>query len=152
MPFFLRSVGLSMGMLQDEESDVFGLGPCSVSPGFNDLLNDFNLDKKSILYLSGSFPLPMSCHILTLILDAALQGFQAASTTESMLANGCCYAEKLYGNLLWGLCNVSERLLSQSLEHRSCAIGFLLPILFKAFASHHSLEIAVCGRTYTLSG
>ncbi|KAJ6342279.1 hypothetical protein OIU77_023429 [Salix suchowensis] len=151
VPFFLRSAGLSMGMFQNEESDAFEWGHCSIYHGLSDLENDFDMDKESMLSLSGSFPLPISCHILTLILDAALQSFQAVSSTKSTLANGFCYTEKLFSNLLSDLCNMSERLLSQSLEHRSCTIGFLLPIIFKAFGSHCSLEITVRGKMFILS-
>ncbi|KAF9689746.1 hypothetical protein SADUNF_Sadunf01G0124300 [Salix dunnii] len=151
VPFFLRSVGLSMGMFQNEESDAFEWGHCSIYHGLSDLENDFDLDKESMLSLSGSFPLPISCHILTLILESALQSFRIVSSTKSTLANGFCYAEKLFSNLLWDLCNMSERLLSQSLEHRSCTIGFLLPVIFKAFGSHCSLEITVRGKMFILS-
>ncbi|KAG6792092.1 hypothetical protein POTOM_001235 [Populus tomentosa] len=151
VPFFLRSVGLSMGMIQNEESDAFEWDHCSIYHGLSDLENDFDLDQEPMLSLSGSFPLPISCHILTLILDAALQSFQAVSSTKSMLANGFCDVEKLISNLLWDLCNMSERLLSQSLEHRSCTIGFLLPIIFKALGSQCSLEITVHGKMFILS-
>lgn len=151
VPFFLRSVGLSIGMIQNEESDAFEWDHFSIYHGLSDLENDFDLDQEPMLSLSGSFPLPISCHILTLILDAALQSFQAVSSTKSMLANGFCDVEKLFSNLLWDLCNMSERLLSQSLEHRSCTIGFLLPIIFKALGSQRSLEITVHGKMFILS-
>lgn len=151
VPFFLRSVGLSIGMIQNEESDAFEWDHFSIYHGLSDLENDFDLDQEPMLSLSGSFPLPISCHILTLILDAALQSFQAVSSTKSMLANGFCDVEKLFSNLLWDLCNMSERLLSQSLEHRSCTIGFLLPIIFKALGSQCSLEITVHGKMFILS-
>ncbi|XP_058009472.1 uncharacterized protein LOC131168902 [Hevea brasiliensis] len=151
VPFFLRSSGLSMGMLQNEESDIFEWDQDSVMQGLNGMIDDLHLDKESILSLSQSFPLSTSCNVLALILDSALRSFQAATNTESVLENGSCYAEKLFSKLLWDLCNMSERLFSQSFEHRSCAIGFLLPILFKAFACHPSLEISVHGRTCVLS-
>ncbi|KDP39960.1 hypothetical protein JCGZ_03491 [Jatropha curcas] len=151
VPFFLRSAGLSVGMSQNEESDIFEWDQYSVLQGLDGMIDNLNLDKEFILSLSGSFPLSISCHVLTLILDSALQSFQAASTTESMLENDSCYADQLFSKLLWDLCNMSERLFSRSLEHRSCAISFLLPVLFKSFVSHHSLEISVDGRACVLS-
>ena len=70
VPFFLRSVGLSMDMLQNDASDIFEWAQHSVlSCG---LIDDSHLDKEFMLSLSGSFPLSISCHVLALILDYAL--------------------------------------------------------------------------------
>ncbi|KAG6635865.1 hypothetical protein CIPAW_11G072500 [Carya illinoinensis] len=59
-------------------------------------------------------------------------------------------AEKFAANLIWDLCNLTERLLLQSLEHRSCTIHFFLPIIFKAFVSYRSFEISVHGQKQIL--
>ncbi|KAL5815078.1 hypothetical protein ACOSQ3_025873 [Xanthoceras sorbifolium] len=151
VPFFLSSVELSFGMLKSKESDVNEWDRCSPFQGSNDQINASETDKEYTLSLSRLFPLSTSCRILTFILDASLQSLQAASNSESVLENGCCYVEKFAANLLWDLCNLTERLLLQSLEHRSCAIGFLLPIIFKVFVSRYSLEISVDGRSHILS-
>nr|POF01631.1 putative methyltransferase tarbp1 [Quercus suber] len=145
--FSLRSVGLSVGVLQGKESDVL---ECSVFRGLTDQANDLGMVKEQMLSSGGSFPLSISCHILNFMLDAALQSLQATPTPELMVANGC-YAEKFVGNLIWDLCNVTEKLLLQSLEHRSCMIGFFLPVIFKALVFHRSFDISIHGQTCTLS-
>lgn len=147
VPFSLRSVGLSVGVLQRKESDVL---ECSVFQGLTDQVNDLGMVKEQMLSPGGSFPLSISCHILNFMLDAALQILQATPTSELMVANGC-YAEKFVGNLIWDLCNVTEKLLLQSLEHRSCMIGFFLPVIFKALVFHRSFDISIHGQTCTLS-
>lgn len=147
VPFSLRSVGLSVGVLQRKDSDVL---ECSVFQGLTDQVNDLGMVKEQMLSPGGSFPLSISCHILNFMLDAALQSLQATPTSELMVANGC-YAEKFVGNLIWDLCNVTEKLLLQSLEHRSCMIGFFLPVIFKALVFHRSFDISIHGQTCTLS-
>ncbi|KAK4844740.1 hypothetical protein QYF36_023863 [Acer negundo] len=152
VPFILSSVGLSLDMLKIKGSDVNEWGRCSQPfQGSNDQILSSDTDKEYILSLSRSFPLSTSCHILTFVLDAALQSLQAASNSVSVLENGCCYVEKFAASLLWDLCDLTEQLLLPSLEHRSCAIGYLLPIIFKVFVSRYSLEISVDGQTHILS-
>ncbi|XVF51863.1 hypothetical protein PTKIN_Ptkin04bG0218100 [Pterospermum kingtungense] len=150
VPFFLRSIGISAGIIQKDELDGsrwYSSLPFQIS---NDLLEDLDTNK-DMQSLSRSFPLSLSCHVLSLILDAGLRTFLAASARGSVLENGCCYAEKFTANLLWNLCDVTERLLLKSLENRSCTIGFLLPVIFKAFISHSSFKISVHGQTRILS-
>ncbi|GAV91703.1 hypothetical protein CFOL_v3_35093, partial [Cephalotus follicularis] len=151
VPYFLRSVGLSVGMLQNDDSDIIQWSSCSVLQGTNHLINDTHKDTAYMLSLSETFPLPMSCHMLTSILDAALLSLQVAPTTDSILTYGCSHVGKFAANLLSDLCNMTERLLSQSLEHRSCTIGFLLPIIFKAFLFHCSLEILFPGEKLVIT-
>ncbi|KAA8525977.1 hypothetical protein F0562_007922 [Nyssa sinensis] len=151
VPFFLRLVGLSMGMLQNEELAIYRWSRHSISLGFDDQLTELDMDKESMLSQFESFPLHISCHILTSILDAALRGKRAAgSTSELILASGC-NGEKISGNFLWDLCNMTVQMLLQSSEHRSSAMRFLLPFIFKAFVSQHSFEVSVQGHTYILS-
>ena len=152
VPCILSSVGLSLDMPKIKGPDVNECGRCSQPfQGSNDQILSSDTDKEYILSLSRSFPLSTSCHILTIILDAALQSLQAASNSKSVLENGCCYVEKFAASLLWDLCDLTEQLLLPSLEHRSCAIGYLLPIIFKVFVSRHSLEVSVDGLTHILS-
>lgn len=141
MPVLLRSVGHNLGMLQNEESDILKWDMDS-----NNLVNDLSTYKEHILSPSSSLPLPVSCHILSVILEAALANKQIAPNVNSVVVNGSFEVPNLAGNLIWGLCNIAERMLSQSLEHRSCAVGFLLPIIFKAFVSYGSFEIVIRGK------
>ena len=142
---YLKNIDIIFFVVQ---VDSYAYLPRSCSKGE---INDSDMDKECMLSLSRSITLPISCHILTLIVDAALRNLQAASCKDSMLENGSCYAENFAANLLWDLCNMTERLLLQGVEHRSCAIGFLLPIILKAFVSLHSLEISVHGNIFILS-
>ncbi|KAJ0104679.1 hypothetical protein Patl1_18356 [Pistacia atlantica] len=151
VPCIVSSVGLSLGMLKHEGSDVIEWGSCSLSLGLKDQIKASDTDKECMPSLCRSFSLSTACHILTLMLDAALKSLQAARNTNSMLENGCCYAEKFAAHMLWNLCNMTEQLLLQSLEHRSCAISFYLPIILKAFVSQHSFGITVHGHTHVLS-
>lgn len=146
VPFFVRCVGLSTGMLQHKESDAF---ECAVFEGLNDLRNVVGVVKEHMISSSRPFPLSISCHILTLMLDASLQSLQSASVSEQIVANDY-YTEKFAANLIWNLCNLTERLLLQSFEHRSCMIHFFLPIIFKAFVSYRFFEISVLGQKQIL--
>ncbi|CAH2078761.1 unnamed protein product [Thlaspi arvense] len=136
VPFLMRSVSVSMGILRHEESDFVKWGDLLLS----DSLSSTNMDENYIVSLSGSFPIPLSCHLLNLILSAAFQSHQAEPKVGSFAAG-----------VLWDLCNTTERLLSQSVEHRSCAVSFLLPAILKAFSSQSSLKISHHGNTYILS-
>ncbi|XP_059657675.1 uncharacterized protein LOC132304137 isoform X2 [Cornus florida] len=151
VPFFLRLVGLSMGMLHSEDLAIYKWSRHSAPLGFDDQLNELDMDEEFMLSKSVSFPLRVSCHILTSILNAALLSQHAAgSISESILVNGSS-AETISGNLLWDLCNMTIRMLSQDSEHRSAAMGLLLPTIFKAFVSNCSFEISTHGQTYILS-
>ena len=136
VPFLLRSVGVSMGMLQHEESDFIRWGELLLGGSLD--IND--KDGNYVGSLSESFPIPLLCHLLNLILNAAFRSRQEAPEAEDFAAG-----------LLWDLCNTTERLLSQSVEHRSCAVSFLLPAVFKAFSAQSSLKISLKGNVYILS-
>ncbi|KAG2253082.1 hypothetical protein Bca52824_083218 [Brassica carinata] len=94
-----------------------------------DSLSTNDMVENYIGSLSESFPIPLSCHLLNLILNAAF---------------------KVPGQLQrWRILQL--RLLSQSVKHRSCAISFLLPAIFKKFSSQSSLKISLQGNVYILS-
>ena len=141
VPFLLRSVYHSLGILQNEESESIEWNFCP----------SLGLDKEHIQYPTWSLPLPISCYILTLMLDAVLSNQQITVTSEPLVTNGRVDAQQFAGNLIWSLCSVAEHMLPQSLEHRSCTISFLLPIIFKAFACYRSFNILIQGRKFTFS-
>ncbi|KAL2548019.1 tRNA/rRNA methyltransferase (SpoU) family protein [Forsythia ovata] len=164
VPLLLRSIGLSMGMLQSEELAIYEWGSKSIVQGSgtqlitpellhssHDKLTDVNLNNDSIISLSYYFPLPLSCHILSLILNAALQSKHVSrSASVSILANGS--REKIFaGNMLWDLSNMTLEMLAQSMEHRSSAIRFLLPFIFKAFACNRAFEVSFHGKSHILT-
>lgn len=138
VPFLLRSVYHSLGMLKNEESE-------------NNILGRLEVDEEHFQYPTWSLTLPVSCHILAVMLDVALSNQQIAVTTDSIVANGHVDAQHFAGNLIWSLCTMAEHMLTESLEHRACAISFLLPIIFKAFAAYPSFEVLVEGNKCTLS-
>lgn len=74
VPFLLRSVGVSMGLLQHEESDFIRWGELLRGGSLD--IND--KDGNYVGSLSESFPIPLSCHLLNLLLSAAFQSHQAA--------------------------------------------------------------------------
>ncbi|KAI8530133.1 hypothetical protein RHMOL_Rhmol11G0032100 [Rhododendron molle] len=142
VPFLLRSVGLSMGMLQSEEMAIYGWNGCS--------LTDAYVSEGSMMSQSGSLPLHISCHILSSMLDSATESQCAhGNPSKSSLAKETC-EETLAKNLLWDICNMAVRMLLQSVEHRFCAIQILLPNILKAFVAHHAFKISVRGQTYVL--
>ena len=154
VPFFLRVIGLSAGMVRNEELAIYRWVTYPAYQGFDDQLTALeffegyngqssgpDLNRDSIMSQFGSFPLPTSCHILTLILDASLQNKCPVESTCGLTV----------ANLLWDLCNITLRMLSLSLEIRSSAITFLLPFIFKAFVSDRAFKVSVHGQTCTLN-
>ncbi|MBA0773322.1 hypothetical protein Gotri_008606, partial [Gossypium trilobum] len=153
VPFSLRSIGLSAGIIQNGDLQGTGLDRSSLFHVSSDLIEKFieNLHVgKDCKPISGYFPLPVSCHVLSITLDAALRNFQAAPVTGSVSEN-VSSVESFTANLLWNLCNATERLLLQGSESRSCTIGFLLPVIFKAFVSQSSFEISFHRQIHILS-
>lgn len=150
VPFFLRSVSLSMGMLQSEELAIYGWNSCSVFQGVDDHLMDACISESSMISQSGSLPLHISCFFLSSMLDSAAQSHCAdGNPSKSSTAKGI-YEEMLAKNLLWDISNMAVRMLLQSVEHRSCAIQILLPSIFKVFVARHAFKISVCGQIYIL--
>lgn len=150
VPIVLRSVGLSMETPHNEDSYFYewssGLWP-HVS---YDLLTNSPLDKELSLSFSSCFTLPTSCQVLSAILEAALQRRQTAMLSKLVEENGC-FADNFVKKLMWELCNMTEQMLLYSPEHRSCAVGFLLPIMLKAFASNSSFRVTISGQEHALS-
>ncbi|XP_062073868.1 uncharacterized protein LOC133778060 isoform X2 [Humulus lupulus] len=146
VPFLLRSVYHSLCILQNEELENMEWDLC---PSY--VFSCLGLDKEQVRYPNWSIPPPISCYILSIMLDAALSNLQTAVASELVVANGCVDSLHFAGNLIWSLCSMAEHMLSQSLEHRSCTISFLLPLVSKAFASYHSFEVVIQGKKFLFS-
>jgi len=151
IPFLLRLVGLSMGEIQSEELDAYKL--CLTSKNSEDR----HLEPQCTLYDNlvqcnpNYFPLPVSCHILTLILDASQQSLHTVRSVSGLdFVDECC-TDKFSANLLWDLCNITIKMLPQSVEHRSSAVTFFLPSIFRALDSHSAFEVSINGQNYILS-
>lgn len=145
VPVFLRSVGLSMGMLHNDELDFYEWSRESSHQGLDD-----PTDKEQFLSSTNCFKLPTSCSVLSVILEASLQLLHIDTISKSEKGEGCI-SDKFVKVLIWELCNMTERMLLRSPEHRSCAIGFLLPVILKAFPAICSFEISICGKKYGFS-
>ncbi|XP_060207448.1 uncharacterized protein LOC132635184 isoform X2 [Lycium barbarum] len=150
-PFLLRLVRLSMGEIQSEDLDAYRL--CLTSKNSEDR----HLGQQCTLYDNlvhcnpNYFPLPVSCHILTLILDASQQSLNTMRSVSGLdLVDGCC-TENFSAKLLWDICNITIQMLPQSLEHRSSAITFFLPSIFRALDSHSAFEVLINGQNCILS-
>ncbi|KAH6767928.1 tRNA/rRNA methyltransferase family protein [Perilla frutescens var. frutescens] len=165
VPLLLRSIGLSMGMIRSEQHAISKWSENSFSYGSMDkdvrpkLFEDFH-NKLTENYLSGDdllvcnsydIPLSISCNILTLTLDAALRNSYEDVVPESTtLANGSL-AKTFAGKVLWDLSSLTLQLLLETSEHRSTAIRFILPFIFKAFARDYTFDVAVSGISHVLT-
>lgn len=91
VPFSLRSIGLSAGIIQNGDLQGTGLDRSSLfyvsSDLIEKLIENLHVGKDCKLFISGYFPLPLSCHVLSITLDAALRNFQAAPLTGSVSEN-----------------------------------------------------------------
>ncbi|CAN4078084.1 unnamed protein product [Withania somnifera] len=151
IPFLIRLVGLSMDEFQSEELYAYELCPTSRNSEDRHLGPQCTLNDHLVQCNPNYFPLPVSCHVLTLILDASQQRLHAVRSVPGLdLIDGCC-TDKFSAKLLWDLCNITIRMLPQSLEHRSSAITIFLPSIFRAFYSHSAFEVSINGQNYIFS-
>ncbi|KAL2903102.1 putative methyltransferase TARBP1 [Bienertia sinuspersici] len=142
IPILLRSVGLSMNLDQNEDNSFIIRSRLSVFQSSRVQEVETICDNVPLL------PLTLSCYLLSCLLDAATESYQRV---EAGSMPGDVKAEAFCGHLLWDLCKLTIQMLSQSLEHRSCAASLLLPSIFKAFASKCSFEVCVQGESCFIS-
>ncbi|KAE9607417.1 putative tRNA (guanosine(18)-2'-O)-methyltransferase [Lupinus albus] len=150
VPIFLRSIGLSMGMLHNGDLDFYEWSSKSFCQGSYDVATDPLIKKELVLSSSINFTLPTSCNVLCVILEAALHFLQTDPICKSSEEKGR-FADNFVKSLIWELCNMIERMLLQSSEHRSCGVGFLLPIVLKAFPTKSSFEVSIRGQKHVFS-
>ncbi|KAK9132748.1 hypothetical protein Scep_012276 [Stephania cephalantha] len=139
VPFSLRSIGLSIGMLLSSELAFYQWSE-NLADYEPNAPHEFDSNKKFRLPLSVSWPLDKSCHILTTLLSNYLEN-------HPTLLGGVGFA----GNLLWDLCDLAIRMLSEFLEFRSSALRFLLPFILTVFVSHSSFQVFLRGQIHILS-
>lgn len=150
VPIVLRSVYLSMDVCQNEDSVFYGWSSGSCPQVSFDVLTDSPVDKELLLSSSSCFTLPTSCQLLCVILEAAIQFQHAATVSEPVEENGR-FAVNFVSRLLWELFSMIERMLLYGPEHRSCAVGFLLPILGKSLSSNSIFRVTVSGKEQAIS-
>lgn len=137
-------------MLQNVELDTFEVDRRSFILGSNVPVHEPRMDDQTMKDY-GFLQLPLACHVLAIMLDAVLCNRQVPQTSDKVVSNGCQKAEEFTVKLIWDICNLSEQMLLQSSDCRSCAICHLLPVIFEALISHHSLEISIQGHACNLS-
>ncbi|XP_038906254.1 uncharacterized protein LOC120092116 isoform X2 [Benincasa hispida] len=150
VPFCISSALYSTSVQQNVELDTFEGDGCSVILGSNFPVHEPRMDNqmtKGYRFLQ----LPLACHVLSIMLDAVFCNTQAPQTSGVVVSNGYQKAEEFTVKLIWDICNLSAQMLLQSSDHRSCAICYLLPVIFEALLSHHSLEISIKGHACNLS-
>ncbi|CAJ2663943.1 unnamed protein product [Trifolium pratense] len=145
VPVFIRSVGLSMGMIHNDDLSLYEWSGESSRQGSHDVM-----DKEQFMSSSNCFKLTTSCNVLSVILEVFIQFLHIDTVTKSVEREGCI-ADTFVKVLTLELCNMTERMLLHSPEHRSCAIGFLLPIILKAFPAICSFEISIRGHKHVFS-
>lgn len=145
VPVFIRSVGLSLGMLHNDDSSLYKWSRESSHQDSHDVV-----DGEQFTSSSNCYKLTTSCNVLSVILELALQFLHTNTVSKSAEREGCI-AETFVKVLILELCSMSERMLLHSPEHRSCAIGFLLPIILKTFHAICSFEISIRGQKHGLS-
>lgn len=163
LPFLFRLIGLSMGMTHSEESAISEWSSClnlQVSDDQSTNWQSFQCDNgKKTSYFNtvptlsqpDFLPVPVSCHILTLMLNTTLEyEHMLYSTCNLNFTNGGSM-ENFARNLLWDLCDLSFQMLSRSVEHRSSAIRMLLPSIFEALESTCAFEVSIHGQKHQLS-
>ncbi|KAJ6808227.1 uncharacterized protein M6B38_167710 [Iris pallida] len=106
VPYCLRSVGLSMGMVH---SDDFAI---------------YQWSTEDSLEMYGTLIVPIACRILTLMLQCVLTSGVGVPNVRQTL-------EGFAANLIWDLSNLAVGMLMRPTEDRSFNIRLLLPSLFK---------------------
>lgn len=151
VPLLLRSIGSSMGVTQSDQFSFYKWGENSNPDGSNhNKLTDSYTPDDLLACNSYDIPLSISCNILTFSLDTALRNKYEEVVPESTLANGSrakCFA----GKLLWDLSSLTLKMLLETSEHRSTAIKFLLPSIFKAFTHKYTYDAGVPGASHVLT-
>ncbi|XP_027337446.1 uncharacterized protein LOC113851166 [Abrus precatorius] len=150
VPIFLRSIGLSMGMFHNNDLDFYEWNSKSSCHGSYDTIIVPLMDKELLLSSSNGFKLSTSCDVLVVILDAALQFLQTYTVSKLAERKGCI-ADKFVKVLIRELCNLIERMVLHSPEHRSCAVSLLLPVILKALPANCSFEISIRGQKHGFS-
>ncbi|KAK7386290.1 hypothetical protein VNO78_26419 [Psophocarpus tetragonolobus] len=152
VPIFLRSIGVSMGMLRNDDLGFYEWSNNSSKKDLSDVMIDPLMDKELLLSSSNSFKLQTSCNVLSVILESSLQYIQTYTLPKPAKREESI-ADKLFVKvLIWELCNMIERMLLHSPEHRSCAVGLLLlPIVLKALPVNYSFEISIRGQKHVFS-
>lgn len=151
VPYSLRVMGLSIGLVQNEESAIYQWSRHSITQYISGKIFDFNVDQDALLFMSESIPLSTASHILTSLLVAALSCQAVKNTVELKVAGERVSPENFARHILWDVSNMAVCMLSQSPEHRSCVIRLLFPFIFRALLALSSFELSIQGSIFIFS-
>uniref|UniRef100_A0A7N0VHV0 tRNA (guanosine(18)-2'-O)-methyltransferase TARBP1 n=1 Tax=Kalanchoe fedtschenkoi TaxID=63787 RepID=A0A7N0VHV0_KALFE len=150
VPLFLRSIALAMGLIQ-RKSLANGRSWPTILPGIDHEITNIKHDDQSNPIQMGTFPLSVSCHILTSLLDAALKSNSTTEHPSNVLQNGHYPGQNIAGNLMWHLCNLTVQSLTEVSDNRTLIISSVLPSVFRAFICHHTFNVFLSGQQHVLS-
>lgn len=125
VPYCLRSVGLSVGIIRSDELAVYKWG-----------IEDF-------VEFPGTFSPAVACRVLISLIDCVLKTKGKVQTEQDV--------EGFAANMIWDLSNLAVGMLMQSVEARSFSFRLLLPAVFKLLSSFSLVKVLVDGAPYTLS-
>ncbi|KAF5177829.1 tRNA/rRNA methyltransferase (SpoU) family protein [Thalictrum thalictroides] len=151
VPFLLCSVGLSIGVNRNEDSAQNQWSGYLTIQGLGGMQNGSCVDKESIPPLYDSFPLAISCHVLTSLLVASSRSHQTLQRPLDPMVLSGCSAEIFFQTLLWDVCAIAIQMLSKSPDSRFCTIHLLLPFILRTFACDSSFQISLHGQVHVLS-
>ena len=139
VPFCLESLAKNLGFICNKELTIYHW---SIEDGF---------EQKSTGITRGSLPLLISCRILISLLKSALESGLETHNSERKMVDGFGDSRRFSHNLLWDLSNMVIEILTQSTEHRSCAVQLILPHILRSFCDLALVRVMVNGSACTLS-
>lgn len=139
VPFCLRSLGLIIGMPQNEDLAAYKWTTSDVVEQGSD---DIAL---------GVLPLRIVSHILMSLLESAMTCREEIQSVGQTLINGGDSLECFINKLTWDLSRLALGVLMQGSEYRSCAMRLLLPVVFSSLSKPSLVTIQVQGSQYSVS-
>ncbi|XP_065031329.1 uncharacterized protein LOC103970039 isoform X3 [Musa acuminata AAA Group] len=139
VPFCLRSLGLIIGMPQNEDLAAYKWTTSDVVEQGSD---DIAL---------GVLPLQIVSHILMSLLESAMTCREEIQSVGQTLINGGDSLECFINKLTWDLSRLALGVLMQGSEYRSCAMRLLLPVVFSSLSKPSLVTIQVQGSQYSVS-
>ncbi|CAL9207649.1 unnamed protein product [Musa hybrid cultivar] len=140
VPFCLRSLGLIIGMPQNEDLAAYKW-----------TTSDVVVEQGSDDIALGVLPLRIVSHILMSLLESAMTCREEIQSVGQTLINGGDSLECFINKLTWDLSRLALGVLMQGSECRSCAMHLLLPVVFSSLSKLSLVTIQVQGSQYSVS-
>ncbi|KAJ0961816.1 hypothetical protein J5N97_029644 [Dioscorea zingiberensis] len=139
VPFCLKSIGRNLALAYNGELAIFHWG------------SEDTFEQNLIRVTPESLPLLISCRILISLLNSALGSDNEIHSSERKAVDGFGDSAHFGHNLLWDLSNMVIEMLTQSTEHRSCAIRLILPHILGSLSDLALVRVMVHGYALKLS-